>query len=82
VGDVGDLVQLRDDLARWLLSREIEQWRPGDLPKDWIEHEVEQGWVHIVRQNGQLVATVTASLKIRSFGMIGRNRPAMCTTYG
>lgn len=59
ISDVGDLVALRDDLARWILSRGIEQWKPGELPKTWVEHQVERGWVHIVRENQRLVATVT-----------------------
>ncbi len=55
--DVGDLIALRDELARWLTARGIDQWRPGELPKDWIEHEVAQGFVHVVRDAGNLVAT-------------------------
>jgi GNAT superfamily N-acetyltransferase len=59
VGDIEDLVRLRDELARWLVSRGIEQWHPGELPKDWIAHEAKHEWVHIVRESGRLVATVT-----------------------
>jgi protein-tyrosine phosphatase len=59
--DVEDLGALRDDLARWLVGRGVDQWRAGEVPKDWIEHEVAQGLVHVVRSRGQLVATVTVA---------------------
>jgi GNAT superfamily N-acetyltransferase len=57
--DVDSLLALRDGLARWLLDRGIEQWKPGELPRNWIEHQVREGWVHVVRDNEDLVATVT-----------------------
>jgi protein-tyrosine phosphatase len=59
--DVEGLVALRDDLARWLLGRGVDQWRPGEVRRDWIEHEVAQGFVHVVRRRDQLVATVTVT---------------------
>jgi len=58
-GDVAALLAMRDDLARWLLDRGIEQWQPGELPDGWIERQVSQGWVHVVREEHNLVATVT-----------------------
>lgn len=57
--DVGNLIALRDELARWLTARDIDQWRPGELLKDWIEQEVADGFVHVVRDADDLVATVT-----------------------
>lgn len=32
--DLGALVRLRDDAARWQLANGIDQWRPGDLTED------------------------------------------------
>jgi GNAT superfamily N-acetyltransferase len=59
--EVGDFIALRDELARWLTARGIDQWQPGELLKDWIEQEVTQGFVHVVRDAGDLVATVTVT---------------------
>jgi GNAT superfamily N-acetyltransferase len=57
--DVGDLVELRDNLARWLLDRGIRQWQPGDLPRDHIECDVAAGLVHVVRHEEGLAAAIT-----------------------
>jgi len=35
--DVDNLLALRDDLARWLLDREIEQWKPGECDRKGAE---------------------------------------------
>jgi GNAT superfamily N-acetyltransferase len=57
--EVAGVVGLRDEAARWLLGRGIEQWRPGDLPAGWFERLVEEGSVWLVQRKGELVATVT-----------------------
>jgi len=51
--------RLRDDLARWMLEHGIEQWRPGDLPLEWIQECVSQGWVYVVSRGEELVGSVT-----------------------
>ena len=33
--DTNALLSLRDDAARWLLARGIDQWRPGESPYSW-----------------------------------------------
>ena len=53
------VLALRDDLARWMLERGIEQWRPGDLPLEWVGHCVTEGWVYLVSDGEELVGSVT-----------------------
>lgn len=31
------VLALRDDLAKWMRARGIKQWRPGELPLEWIQ---------------------------------------------
>jgi protein-tyrosine phosphatase len=59
--DVRELLGLRDNLASWLLGRGIDQWQPGEVPRNLIEDEVAQGFVHIVRCQDELVAAVTVT---------------------
>jgi GNAT superfamily N-acetyltransferase len=69
--DLGDLVvdqatgdrarsvlELRDDLARWMLECNIRQWRPGELPLEWIETCVSEGWLYVVPRGEQVIASV------------------------
>jgi protein-tyrosine phosphatase len=51
--------RLRNDLARWMLQRGIEQWRPGEMSLEWIETCISWGVVHVVTLDEQLVGTVT-----------------------
>jgi hypothetical protein len=53
-GDVEALVSLRDDAARWLLDRVLEQWQPGEFGVDRMRAGVEQGHVHVLREHGRL----------------------------
>jgi GNAT superfamily N-acetyltransferase len=70
--DVGDLVvtrattdqaslvlELRDDLASWMLEQGIEQWRPGELPLEWIQTCAAEGWVYVVRCEERVIGSVT-----------------------
>ena len=50
---------LRDDLARWMLQREIRQWRPGELPVELIDLCIGEGAVHVVSLGDRLVGSVT-----------------------
>jgi GNAT superfamily N-acetyltransferase len=61
--DVEKLLALRDDAARWLLSRGINQWHPGELPQALIDDQVALGCVFVVRHAGELVATVTLTFE-------------------
>ena len=57
--DTDALLGLRDDAARWLLARGIDQWRPGEIPYSW-----ERGGdyvVFVLRRGEDRVGTVTIS---------------------
>jgi protein-tyrosine phosphatase len=53
------VLRLRDDLARWMLEHDIQQWRPGELPLEWIEACVSEGWVYVVLHGERVIASVT-----------------------
>lgn len=53
------VLRLRDDLASWMVERGIDQWRPGEMPLDWIEECTRNGWAYGVWREGRLVASVT-----------------------
>jgi GNAT superfamily N-acetyltransferase len=55
----GSVLELRDDLARWMLDQSIEQWRPGELPLEWIQECISHGWAYVVPGGDKLVASVT-----------------------
>jgi GNAT superfamily N-acetyltransferase len=59
VDQAGSVLELRDDLARWMLEHGIEQWRPGDLPLEWIQVCAAQGWVFVMARGKDLVGSVT-----------------------
>jgi GNAT superfamily N-acetyltransferase len=51
--------ELRNDLARWMLQRRIEQWTPGEMSLEWIETCISLGAVHVITLDEQLVGSVT-----------------------
>jgi GNAT superfamily N-acetyltransferase len=53
------VLELRDDLARWMLHHDIQQWRPRELPLEWIETCVAEGWVYVVPRGDRVIASVT-----------------------
>jgi ribosomal protein S18 acetylase RimI-like enzyme len=59
VDQAGAVLGLRDELARWMLERGIEQWRPGDLPLAWIRECISQGWVYVLARDEELIGSVT-----------------------
>jgi ribosomal protein S18 acetylase RimI-like enzyme len=42
-----------------MMERGIEQWRPGELPMEWIQTCVAEGWVYVVPRAKELIASVT-----------------------
>jgi protein-tyrosine phosphatase len=56
-GDVDALLRLRDDAARWLLARGIEQWRPGEIPYSWERGD--DYFVFVLWHGDDRVGTVT-----------------------
>lgn len=59
LGDVDELLELRESLALWLLGKGVVQWEHGDMPRPLMEREVADGEVRIVRENGTIIAAVT-----------------------
>ncbi len=58
LGDVEDLVRLRDTAAQWLLHRGIEQWAPGEVDAAVVEAQIGAGEWHVVRAAGGVVAAL------------------------
>ena len=57
--DTARLMELRDEAARWLLDRGIEQWRPGEFPTERMRSWVEARVVHALRDQDQLAGCVS-----------------------
>jgi hypothetical protein len=58
--DVDVILALRDEAAHWLVERGIDQWSPGEIPRSWIEHHVEDGLTFLLRRTDlETVGTVT-----------------------
>jgi ribosomal protein S18 acetylase RimI-like enzyme len=56
--DVKALVELRDQVARWLLERGIQQWLPSEFSAVRMQAWVERGDVFVNRRDGRIVAAV------------------------
>jgi protein-tyrosine phosphatase len=41
----------------------IDQWSPGEVPVAWLERQVAQGQVFVLRRGGELGGTVTVSFE-------------------
>lgn len=55
--DTNALLSLRDDAARWLLARGIDQWRPGESPYSWERGD--EYFVFVLWHGEDRVGTVT-----------------------
>ena len=57
------LVEMLEEVAEWLTSRGIDQWRPGSFKNGPFQAalatQIEQGAVYLAKQEGQIVGTVT-----------------------
>ena len=56
--DADDLVALRDQVARWLLERDIHQWLPGEFPVARMQAWIGHGDVFVHRRDVRIVAAV------------------------
>jgi GNAT superfamily N-acetyltransferase len=56
--EVDELLALRDGLGRWMVTRGIDQWRPGEFPRSTLLAWVVAGWVHVDRRGDGLVGAV------------------------
>lgn len=55
--DIDALLSLRDDAARWLLARGIDQWQPGEIPYSWERGD--EYFVFVLWHGEDRVGTVT-----------------------
>lgn len=55
--DTDALLAMRDDAARWLLARGIDQWHPGEIPYSWERGD--EFVVFVLRHEEDRVGTVT-----------------------
>ncbi|MFD8569624.1 GNAT family N-acetyltransferase [Streptomyces sp. NPDC057694] len=51
-GDLGVLVSLHDDAARWMIARGIDQWKPGQKDADHFRRRIEAGEVWLAEVDG------------------------------
>ena len=58
LADVAPLLALRDQAARDLSARGIDQWRPGEIPAAALECRIDAGEVWVVRAGGAITGTV------------------------
>ena len=60
-GDAAVLARLRDEAARWLGARGIDQWVPGQFPAAWLESTSSAPGAFLLRQGADVAGTVTVS---------------------
>ena len=69
--DTKALLSLRDDAARWLLDRGIDQWQPGEIPYSWERVWSEPGETRLQRTEPR------AARPVRIGGLPVGARPAI-----
>ena len=55
---MASLLALREAAARWMISRGIRQWQPGEVGPDDVRDQVEAGQWHVLREAGTPVAAL------------------------
>jgi protein-tyrosine phosphatase len=63
VEDAAAVCRLRDAAAEWLLSRGIEQWRPGEVSEARLASRAEAGELFVSRVDGSVVAAVVVAFE-------------------
>lgn len=58
-GDIDAVLHLRDEAAAWMVDRGLNQWAPGDFPREFVQVRVDSGQVFVMRRRGRALATVT-----------------------
>jgi protein-tyrosine phosphatase len=61
VEDAAAVRRLRDAAAEWLLSRGIEQWRPGEVSEARLAARADAGELFVSRAGGVVVASVVVA---------------------
>jgi ribosomal protein S18 acetylase RimI-like enzyme len=55
------VIDVLDEAARWLVSRGIDQWRPGMFERSLVLEAIKSGEMYLVRRAGEVVGTVSLS---------------------
>jgi protein-tyrosine phosphatase len=56
--DATAILTIRDEVARWLLDRGIQQWRPGEISADDIVGWMTDGRVYVAELDGAVAGAV------------------------
>jgi len=56
--ELGEVLAVLSESARWLRSRGIEQW-PDPFPPDQVEPSIARGETYLVRVGGEVAGTIT-----------------------
>ena|SRR5579862_207457 len=59
LADLATVIDLYEDAARWLVSRGITQWRPGDYTQGRARRNIEQDEVYLARLAGKPIGKLT-----------------------
>jgi GNAT superfamily N-acetyltransferase len=59
LADLDDVLDILSEAARWLKSREINQWQVDGFPRDLIGDDISRGAVYIASCNRRVVGTFT-----------------------
>ncbi len=60
-GDVGAVLGLLNDAARWLRQKGVRQWDPGQWDRDRLQGAVARGETYLAHDGEVLVGTVNVS---------------------
>ncbi len=53
LADLDAVIALYEERAQWLVSRGIQQWRPGDYTVEWARDNIEHDEVYLARREGE-----------------------------
>ncbi|HUY79944.1 MAG TPA: GNAT family N-acetyltransferase [Ktedonobacterales bacterium] len=59
LADLGAVIDLYEDAARWLTARGIDQWRPGDYTVERARGNIERDVVYLAWREGRPVGKFT-----------------------
>jgi protein-tyrosine phosphatase len=71
--DATSILAMREEAARWLLDRGIQQWRPGEITVDDVVGWMTKGRVYVAEADGALTGSVR--LAWSDLAVWGRREP-------
>jgi GNAT superfamily N-acetyltransferase len=57
--DIDEVLEILDEVARWLSSRGINQWPTDGFPRELIAGDIARGEVYIARRDRRAIGTFT-----------------------